>query len=383
MAIAFGFELLISIVSDILLDQAQKQGVIEKFSKMILRYDKDAKFLTLNSKELKTKYHNEPLYTFTINDKSIILPQSVLFNNTVNCIPIKDFNFTLDNVRSQFRISKKIETKADQLIELLIKILGKTFYDSETLRLNDIKVISNKVCLTVSKSKYQYYLGTNYSLDACLKNWSCSLREELHTGSLLCKLNKSILANHLGINVLVFTSDNFLVLPKRSGKVNIRKNQFSPSISGVVNYSDFEQTDLPVFLKAISREGKEEIFLQKTQFNENNTYLLGLTRELIRGGKPEVFFVMYINESFANFEKSFKCAKDKDENKSEIKKVDFSKSLMLDPKKVEDRKEYYLKHNADVTNFLKNKKNKISLPLLTNILLWLEFRINEMDKHYH
>ena len=52
-----------------------------------------------------------------------------------------------------------------------------------------------------------------------------------------------------------------------------------------------------------------------SDFAEGSNIFLGLTRELLRGGKPEMFFATCLNITKAHLEQKFKKARDKWENK--------------------------------------------------------------------
>src|SRR5262249_1291447 len=160
-----------------------------------------------------------------------------------------------------------------------------------TIRLNRIDQHANGITFVVSKAHYFDYVGTNYSMDARLEDWRSSLRDSVHPGKRLEPLDQSLLANHIGLGALLFTADDFVVLPVRSkSNVNIWQSHISPSVSGATNYG----RDINFFTEGqifgwFAGEAAEELNVEWDHIETSSFTLLGVTRELLRGGKPEMF----------------------------------------------------------------------------------------------
>lgn len=146
-------------------------------------------------------------------------------------------------------------------------------------------------------ASYYDYLVTNGSHDSQLFN-ELTVRDILEPGPSLNPLEGALCANHLGLSVLIISSDQHLLLQVRSKNVSTFAGELSPSISGAANYSTFADENGILsfenwFLKEMSEELSEDLKLQ--DFSEIHCH--GLSRELIRLGKPELFFVAKISKS--------------------------------------------------------------------------------------
>ncbi|MHA6250735.1 hypothetical protein [Oceanobacillus sp. CAU 1775] len=191
-----------------------------------------------------------------------------------------------------------------------------------------------------------------------------SLRERIHIQGKLTSIHDSQLANHLGINILVFTPAGYLIMPQRSDKVSYAPLELSASISGAVRTHGIASGQtLDSF--AIIREGIEELGLTRNDILYESIQFLGLTRELIRGGKPEIFFVMKTKLNKIEIEERWKAAQDKWENK----KLNFYPfestfmNLLEDQLAIEE-------FNKQFSELLEKHGAKMSLPLITNLALW-------------
>src|SRR5690606_38368965 len=96
-------------------------------------------------------------------------------------------------------------------------------------------------------------------------------------------------SNHLGLNVLLLTADQKLVIQERNNKVSSFANTLSPSSSGALNYSIAIDEEKNVSIStAIRNELAEEL---SAEIDIDEVFLLGLPRELKRLGKPELHFL--------------------------------------------------------------------------------------------
>ena len=286
-----------------------------------------AKMLTMQSEQLIERYSDEKdkLLHLTIDGMNWIMPEVVLIDNTRSKLPITAINVQIDSIHPEYHIPAKIASKASDILEEVERY----FYDSTTIRLNGMKIDNSSYTLIVSKAHFLQYATTNYAMDIVLphKGWSRSLRDIVHPGKHLCDLEDSLLANHLGVNVLVFTLDNYLVIPLRaSANIATWQQKISPSISGATSFDDDMWNFRAGPAASWIREGREELGLSNSNFDDSKDIFLGLTRDLLRGGKPETFFATQLNITKAEVERKIKKAKDKWENK-EIQWSEFTSPL--------------------------------------------------------
>ncbi len=168
-------------------------------------------------------------------------------------------------------------------------------WDSETARLKSFSV--KESLFTFQPSTYFGYLSTNLSLDVQEPTFG-SLRSHISDSGRLEPLESSCLANIVGINGLIFTSDGYMIYQKRDQKVLERQGMLCSGFSGSIDDVDIRgvcKVDGEGLLSDLEtlREGVEELGIKA--FHENERVFLGATREPLRGGKPEFFFAVSLN----------------------------------------------------------------------------------------
>lgn len=326
------------------------------------------KYLTMGPEQLIQRYISEKdkLLELTIDGIEWTIPEVVVIDNSKQRLPITSIAVQQDQSCQEYRIPTRIEGKANDILEEI----GRYFYDSTTIRLNGIQINTSGITLLVTKAHFLQYIATNYAMDALLKEkgWTRSLRDIVHPSTHLCRLEESLLANHIGVGALVFTADNYLLLPMRS-KENIATWQqtISPSISGATSYDDdiFSKREGPV--SSWIREGREELGMSNSDFTEGSDIFLGITRDLLRGGKPEMFFATRLNITKAQLEQKFKKARDRWENK-ELRWLEFTYTLT--PLVTEQERALFLQEFLSLLNLY---QNQLSRPAQVNFTLWFKY----------
>lgn len=329
-----------------------------------------ARFLSMSAEELIKRYEGEKDHLLELNADSIhwTLPEVVIFDNTRIRLPITALTVHIDQLHPEYTIPAAIAGKSEDILEEI----AHHFYDSTTIRLNGIQNNDNTLVLTVAKAHYLQYIGTNYAMDALLrkKGWTRSLRDTVHPINQLCRLEESLLANHIGVNTLVFTIDNYLVLPMRS-KENLATwhETVSPSISGATCYDDdmYHKKEGPV--ASWIREGREELGLEYSDFREGNDIFLGITRDLLRGGKPEMFFATQVGVTRADLERKFKRARDRWEN-VELQWLEFINPLT--PPTTERERTIFMQ---EFSTLLELYRGQLSRPAQVNFTLWFKYMV--------
>jgi hypothetical protein len=182
------------------------------------------------------------------------------------------------------------------------------------------------------------------------------------------------------VSTLIFTQDNYLVIPIRS-QANIATWQgtVSPSISGATSFDDDMWNFKAGPVASWIREGREELGLENKNFIEGNDIFLGLTRDLLRGGKPEMFFAAQINLTRDKLEQRFSKARDKWENK-ELRWFEFTAPLI--PPTTKREVTIFLQ---EFLNLVNTYQNQLSRPAQVNLALWFKYlnqQENEQDMLY-
>ena len=174
--------------------------------------------------------------------------------------------------------------------------------NNDTIRLDDIDFSGDKLMLNTSRTQYYDMLVTNRCMDYKLDD-AVSVRGMFEYGTKVSPLSQSQLANQIGINGLIFSADGYLLLEKRGHSKTTWKNKFAQPISlamkksDVILQSDGKIGGLPehaaaTFEKIILTTVKKNFGLEKSDLagfdlSEN---LLGIARDLLEGGKPNMYF---------------------------------------------------------------------------------------------
>ncbi len=330
-----------------------------------------ARFLSMENEELINRYISEKDNFLELKTDAIewTIPEVVVFDNTKRCLPINAINVQVDRSCKEYEIPAKIAGRAEDILEEIERY----FYDSTTIRLNKIENNDHGITLTVTKAHYLQFVATNYAMDVVLpqKGWTRSLRDVVHPNTQLCQLEESLLCNHIGVGVLVFTLDNYLVIPVRS-KENIATWQQSigPSIAGATSYDDDMWSLKAGPVASWMREGREELGLENSDFLEENDVFLGITRDLLRGGKPDMYFATQLNITRKKLEQKFNKARDKWES-TELRWLEFTNPL-IPPSTVQER----LTFLHEFTNLLNLHQSQLSRPAQTNFTFWFKYMMS-------
>ncbi|RUO29999.1 hypothetical protein CWE12_08545 [Aliidiomarina sedimenti] len=234
----------------------------------------------------------------------MVLSQSVLQYLPSKPLSIADVKFELDD--EWYELPWFVADHAlDQTLRRF-NALEKHDYNGLTLSLKNIQPSAEQLTLRFRKSNYYSYLATNMLPEARLPG-GLSYRDVLEPGPALHNPDVAIAENHVGLSCLMLTTDNHLLIPVRKKTTNVFKGQLSPSVSGAGNiptcFDDTKNVYTP--LAWLAQETSEELpFLQLsvanlTAFPEDirslrlelqSACFLGMSRELRRCGKPELFF---------------------------------------------------------------------------------------------
>lgn len=121
-----------------------------------------------------------------------------------------------------------------------------------------------------------------------------SLRNRTHGNGQLQALGDSALADHLGVEVLLFSAEGHLVLGVRSRELAVAAGRLGPAGAGALRSEDVPGArrsmlaQLPLF-----RELFEETALDTRVIDSNTLHILGIVRDLVRGGKPQLCLAVH------------------------------------------------------------------------------------------
>ncbi|MBO7187634.1 MAG: hypothetical protein J6V68_04485 [Clostridia bacterium] len=175
-----------------------------------------------------------------------------------------------------------------------------------TIRLDDFSFNDkeNELNLYTSRTYYYHMLLTNRCMDFQISS-GLSIRNLYEFNSTISPLNESKLSNQIGINGVIMTSDGYLLLEKRGKKKTTWKNKFAQPISLALKENDLELGDNRIMsdefqyaeekiINVIEKTVKSNFGLTREDYEplsiEKN--LLGIARDLLEGGKPNIYFIM-------------------------------------------------------------------------------------------
>lgn len=189
-----------------------------------------------------------------------------------------------ENLDTEFITPSEIDDIRDDLI--VFQTNGKNYRDDPKSRLTKVIDQNGRLKFTFQKVKYSDYIVTNMSMEIVPPGSTRSLRETLEPGPNLSKLEDSKCSNHLGVSCLVITDDNKLILQKASSKKVTGAGKITSSASGAM---DWKMPNVNPF-ELIQAELFEELGLSHEETSDIRG--IAIARELARGGKPEMFFIL-------------------------------------------------------------------------------------------
>lgn len=231
------------------------------------------------------------------------LPEAVIFDNNVNArldqmtvaCRLRDSKFTVRN-RSLRHYSPIIRRKiGGRTNEGKLRLC--TEMDESVLRGREIEV---------QETRYFYSICTNEFASRRLMEKGRDDRAILDGKTLfvdkenrLRSLSDSECSNHIGVSTLVITADSMIPIGKQTGDSVGSPGRWAPTGSGSVDFRDLTRLGHRSNLKlrdllvdAMEREAGEESNLQDGRME---THIVGYSKLLHRGGKPEFFGITFSN----------------------------------------------------------------------------------------
>ena len=172
--------------------------------------------------------------------------------------------------------------------------------NNSTVRLTDINYRGQTLELVTQRSMYFHMLITNmdYEFDDGL-----TIRTVYEYNKKISPLNRSVLGNQIGINGLILSRDGYVLMEKRDHTKITWKNKFAQSISLAMKVNDLKlengdtiesspEAAEAIFKRIIEKTVRDNFGLVPADYEtftvkEN---FLGLARDLLEGGKPNLYF---------------------------------------------------------------------------------------------
>jgi hypothetical protein len=283
------------------------------------KFDKEGKFLRIfcvPTKRRKAKptikdkcskeaaRENAAIYSYKNGEKPFVtLPSVAVFINSGFDASLS-FN---DDPVSQEKMDDNIIANAPFLIGAhnFSKISN-----NKTIRLDgaDYDEKSNVLNLSTSRTSYYHMLISNRCMDYEFNN-GITLRNMFEYGSTVSPLEKSKLSNQIGINGLIFSSDGWVLIEKRGRNKSTWKNEFGQPLSLSMKESKLEinktsskiepgEESAENAIRNIISDSIERGYgleMDKDYSFDLKHNFLGVVRDLLEGGKPNLYFSIVVN----------------------------------------------------------------------------------------
>jgi len=255
---------------------------------------KEYSFLRLKSRELWTFYKKEPSWMeLPYGDGVRAIPLVVAADWTANQNEVTRVQVTRKD--DQFELNDWIKGFTDPAIQAYLEFLKERNRPEPrpdlNLRIASWDEFQGNTKIQLQPVSYFDHIRTNLTIDYIHKPGGYCLREHVHKDHRLESLGRTSLADHLGIDALLFSVDGHLILSRRSRRLAVTVGKFGPSGAGALKASDFPKFRKRVALPELNllRELFEETSLMESDIDLDRVHILGVGRDLLRGGKPQLF----------------------------------------------------------------------------------------------
>lgn len=261
---------------------------------------KDIKFFGLRFLKNKEKDSYSKSYQ-TYKDEIDVFKEGTLYLPSLNVFAnIKgDTNITFRDQNVAFEPPRYIIQNAAHL--MAAHKHSKTS-NNRTIRLNDFTYKNHTLTLDTMRSTYYHMLMTNRCMDFEFQE-GLSLRKIYEYKKEITPLSESVFGNQIGINGLILTKDGYVLIEKRDHNKTTWKNKFAQSISLALKESELmlDENHTIGSSKDAAAENLKHVIAKTLKGNfgltENDlaktnmrTSFLGLARDLLEGGKPNLYF---------------------------------------------------------------------------------------------
>ncbi|UWQ05593.1 hypothetical protein [Aliiroseovarius crassostreae] len=237
-------------------------------------------------------------------------------------VDLNDFEVTLDAVR--FSIPRRMIDYASKAVDLF-KRAGKINYDAatstyennESLRVSSLTPDGKMTC---QRATYFDQIATNLTLDwasGILPDGAFTIRSEIErpVDGALPAFSHSILANTLGTAVLFYSKDlqKAFIRTRSDAMASIAQQRPHCTVSGVLEVKPGAapgKYGFEFFEYGTRLEIRKETGLDEDQYL---LFPVAISRELPRGGKPQLFYVAVLLVGEADFEIACSQAEEKSE----------------------------------------------------------------------
>lgn len=263
------------------------------------------KYLKLSAEQLLAFYHKEKPLEIALSGRRYVLPMSMVLDPSAQ----QKAEICCETMPGIFSVPEKFIAYTDPVKKVLAK--DKKSFDGRVVRLANL----DQTKLFLQEASYYEGVATNFAIDHCPKGRLDSFRELVHGNSgSFGDLEMNPLVNHLGVVCMVETVDGMLVVQKRSRNVTNRGGTLSSSVSGAINWTDIRTKTSPFSINGLVESTFRETIEELGISSGDEIVFLGLLREFLRGGKPELYFFARTEEPFGKVRAKWRQAEGRKES---------------------------------------------------------------------
>lgn len=260
-----------------------------------------------NKKELKNKEKDKFSKKYKSIEQDIKnFENGYLFLPTINVFANIDgkTNIVFEDYRDMYLLPDYVISNAERL---LAAHKNSNTTNNNTIRLFDVSYDNKTLKLHTQRSTYYHMLLTNRCMDYSFHE-GLTIRSLYEYNNTISLLKDSKLGNQIGINGLILSSDGYVLIEKRDHSKTTWKNKFAQSISLALKESDLKLTETRTiggtpdnandnFSRIIRKTVKDNFGLLPEDYEtfEVAENFLGLARDLLEGGKPNLYFFITTN----------------------------------------------------------------------------------------
>lgn len=244
-------------------------------------------------------------------ESRLVLPNVSLYTNIGGKVDV-----TIEDSNHRYELPEFLVNCATDLIAAHKHSSAR---NNTTIRLDNVRydAQADRLTLCTGRSTYYQMLLTNRCMDYSLER-GITVREVYEYGKQISPLGESSMCNQIGINGLIITQDGYLLIEKRSHLKTTWKNKFAQPISLAMKEADiasllydrYDANGQPNANAGVLREEcQNQVFgriVQSTVLKnfgitcdmytfDMSTNFLGVARDLVEGGKPNLYFYIVVN----------------------------------------------------------------------------------------
>lgn len=199
--------------------------------------------------------------------------------------------FATPDLRREYRLDTALKRNLAE-----VRRMGRTWTNDPKLRIAsarvDVQATHTDLLLQGGRSRYEDYLCTHWSFANLPDRATRPQRDQLFQHGRLSDLDRPPhFSNQLGVSAFVVSKDGWILLPVQARSSVASAGLVVPSVSGSADWEPGYVDGDPIATQDIRREALEELALDQEQVVR--VVPLAFCRDALRGGTPELFFVIF------------------------------------------------------------------------------------------